>query len=86
VRGHGTIADEREVHVGEDRLRAGRAVILATGSTALIPPISGLLEADPWTKPGGDNGQGDFSFAVGSRRRRSRSGDGPSVRIAGCAL
>ena len=49
MRGHGIIAGEREVHVGEGRLRAGRAVILATGSTALIPPISGLLGADPWT-------------------------------------
>jgi pyruvate/2-oxoglutarate dehydrogenase complex dihydrolipoamide dehydrogenase (E3) component len=49
VRGHGTIAGEREVRVGEDHLRAGRAVVLATGSSALIPPIPGLQEADPWT-------------------------------------
>jgi pyruvate/2-oxoglutarate dehydrogenase complex dihydrolipoamide dehydrogenase (E3) component len=49
VRGHGTIVGDREVRVGEDRLRAGRAVVLATGSSALIPPIPGLQQADPWT-------------------------------------
>jgi pyruvate/2-oxoglutarate dehydrogenase complex dihydrolipoamide dehydrogenase (E3) component len=49
VRGHGTIVGDREVCVGEDHLRADRAVVLATGSSALIPPIPGLRQADPWT-------------------------------------
>jgi pyruvate/2-oxoglutarate dehydrogenase complex dihydrolipoamide dehydrogenase (E3) component len=49
VRGHGTLAGEREVRVGEELLRAGRAVVLATGSGAAIPPIPGLREAEPWT-------------------------------------
>ncbi len=49
VRGHATIAGEREVRVGEELLRARCAVVLATGSSALVPPIPGLAEADPWT-------------------------------------
>lgn len=49
VRGHGRVAGEREVSVGEDVLRARRAVILAPGSRAAIPPIPGLREAAPWT-------------------------------------
>jgi pyruvate/2-oxoglutarate dehydrogenase complex dihydrolipoamide dehydrogenase (E3) component len=49
VRGHGTVKGEREVRVGEDILRARQAVVLATGSAALLPPIPGLREAAPWT-------------------------------------
>jgi dihydrolipoamide dehydrogenase len=49
VRGHATLAGEREVRVGEELLRAGRAVVLAPGSSALIPPIPGLAQARPWT-------------------------------------
>jgi pyruvate/2-oxoglutarate dehydrogenase complex dihydrolipoamide dehydrogenase (E3) component len=40
---------ERRVRVGDDLLEARRAVVLATGSTAAIPPIDGLREASPWT-------------------------------------
>jgi pyruvate/2-oxoglutarate dehydrogenase complex dihydrolipoamide dehydrogenase (E3) component len=49
VRGHGRIEGERAVRVGETLLRARRAVVLATGSTAFIPPVPGLREAQPWT-------------------------------------
>ena len=49
VRGTGALTGEREVRVGEQLLRARRAVVLASGSGALIPPIPGLREADPWT-------------------------------------
>jgi pyruvate/2-oxoglutarate dehydrogenase complex dihydrolipoamide dehydrogenase (E3) component len=49
VRGHGTLVGEREVRVGEEQLRARRAVVIATGSTAAIPPIPGLRESEPWT-------------------------------------
>jgi pyruvate/2-oxoglutarate dehydrogenase complex dihydrolipoamide dehydrogenase (E3) component len=49
VRGHGVLAGEREVQVGEELLRARRAVVLAPGSGASVPPIPGLREADPWT-------------------------------------
>lgn len=49
VRGHGVIAGEREIRVGEDLLRARKAVILAPGTGAAIPPIPGLRESQPWT-------------------------------------
>ena len=49
VRGHGRLVGEREVRVGETLLRARRAVILAPGSRASIPPIPGLEETKPWT-------------------------------------
>jgi pyruvate/2-oxoglutarate dehydrogenase complex dihydrolipoamide dehydrogenase (E3) component len=49
VRGRGRITGERTVAVGDDDLVARRAVIVATGSDALIPPIDGLRDASPWT-------------------------------------
>ena len=49
VRGHGRLSGERTVAVGDDTLEARRAVVLATGTTALIPPVPGLREAEPWT-------------------------------------
>jgi pyruvate/2-oxoglutarate dehydrogenase complex dihydrolipoamide dehydrogenase (E3) component len=49
IRGHGSLAGERSVRVEDQMLHARRAVVLATGSAALIPPIPGLREADPWT-------------------------------------
>jgi pyruvate/2-oxoglutarate dehydrogenase complex dihydrolipoamide dehydrogenase (E3) component len=49
VRGHGEIVGEREVRVGEVLLGARRAVVLAPGTRASIPPIPGLVEAQPWT-------------------------------------
>jgi dihydrolipoamide dehydrogenase len=49
VRGHGRLTGERTVSVGDDELVARRAVVVATGSEPLIPPIEGLREAEPWT-------------------------------------
>ena len=49
VRGQGVLAGEREMTVGEELLRARKAVILAPGTGAAIPPIPGLREARPWT-------------------------------------
>ena len=50
VRGHGRLAGERIVRVGDAQLlRARRAVVIATGSDAAMPPIPGLAEARPWT-------------------------------------
>jgi len=49
LRGHGRLAGERVVQVGDETLTARRAVIVATGTKAAIPPISGLREAQPWT-------------------------------------
>jgi pyruvate/2-oxoglutarate dehydrogenase complex dihydrolipoamide dehydrogenase (E3) component len=49
VRGQGTVAGEREIRVGDELLRARKAVILAPGTGAAMPPIPGLRESIPWT-------------------------------------
>ena len=49
VRGHGRLDGERRVVVGDETLVARRAVVVATGSFATIPPVPGLVEAKPWT-------------------------------------
>src|SRR5215211_1601397 len=48
-RGGGALDGERRVRVGDDTLVARKAVVVATGSSPLIPPIDGLREAEPWT-------------------------------------
>ena len=49
-RGWGRIAGERRVQVGDEELEARRAVILATGTVASMPPIPGLDALEhPWT-------------------------------------
>ena len=49
VRGAGQLDGERRVQAGDDTLVARKAVVVATGSSPLIPPIDGLREAKPWT-------------------------------------
>ncbi|HEY7932583.1 MAG TPA: NAD(P)/FAD-dependent oxidoreductase [Solirubrobacteraceae bacterium] len=49
VRGHGRIESERAVGVGERLLRASKAVVLATGSAAVVPPIPGLEDSHAWS-------------------------------------
>ena len=49
VRGQGRLDGERRVAVGDEVLTARRAVVLAPGSGALLPPIPGLRESAPWT-------------------------------------
>jgi len=57
VRGHGRLAGERRVEVEQAdgttvRLEARHAVVLATGTSAAVPPVPGLREAAPWTSRG----------------------------------
>jgi pyruvate/2-oxoglutarate dehydrogenase complex dihydrolipoamide dehydrogenase (E3) component len=49
VRGHGRLDGERRVKVGDRVLQATRAVVIAVGSGAAIPPVAGLKEISPWT-------------------------------------
>ncbi|MGI8681380.1 MAG: dihydrolipoyl dehydrogenase family protein [Mycobacteriales bacterium] len=54
LRGRGRLCDERTVAVeladgGTTEITARQAVVLATGTTAALPPIPGLAEAKPWT-------------------------------------
>jgi len=53
IRGHGRLDGERTVvvqdsHGTELTLRAEKAVVVATGSGAAMPPIPGLADAEPW--------------------------------------
>jgi pyruvate/2-oxoglutarate dehydrogenase complex dihydrolipoamide dehydrogenase (E3) component len=48
-RGDGRLDGERRIVVGDDVLTARRAVVLATGSSAAMPPIDGLADAEPWS-------------------------------------
>ncbi len=49
IRGRATFAGERRLTVGADQVSARRAVVVATGTAAAMPPIEGLAEAAPWT-------------------------------------
>jgi pyruvate/2-oxoglutarate dehydrogenase complex dihydrolipoamide dehydrogenase (E3) component len=49
VRGHGRFDGERRVRVGDETLVARDAVVVATGSGPVMPPIPGLRESAPWT-------------------------------------
>jgi pyruvate/2-oxoglutarate dehydrogenase complex dihydrolipoamide dehydrogenase (E3) component len=47
-RGRGALDGARRVKVGGDVLVAAKAVVLATGSEAAVPPIDGLGAVEPW--------------------------------------
>src|SRR3954469_13142628 len=48
-RGEARFDGERRVRVGGEELEATRAVVIATGTDAAIPPVPGLRESRPWT-------------------------------------
>jgi pyruvate/2-oxoglutarate dehydrogenase complex dihydrolipoamide dehydrogenase (E3) component len=48
-RGEGKLTDLRTVEVNGEQLIARRAVVIANGSTAAIPPIPGLDKVEFWT-------------------------------------
>jgi pyruvate/2-oxoglutarate dehydrogenase complex dihydrolipoamide dehydrogenase (E3) component len=48
-RGEGKLTDLRTVVVGSEQLIARHAVVIANGSTAVIPPIPGLDTVEFWT-------------------------------------
>jgi pyruvate/2-oxoglutarate dehydrogenase complex dihydrolipoamide dehydrogenase (E3) component len=49
IRGEGRLAGVGRVAVGEQIVEASRAIVLATGTSAAIPPIDGLADAPYWT-------------------------------------
>jgi pyruvate/2-oxoglutarate dehydrogenase complex dihydrolipoamide dehydrogenase (E3) component len=54
IRGHGRLAGQRTVEIttgdgATRRVRARHAVVIATGTAATVPPVSGLAQALPWT-------------------------------------
>ncbi len=48
IRGSGALDGERRVKVGDETFVARRAIVIATGTSAAIPPIDGLADAKPW--------------------------------------
>lgn len=62
LRGSARLTGERTVEVDGSAYCARRAVVLATGSEAAIPPIAGLAEAHGWT-----NHEGTTSHEVPRR-------------------
>lgn len=48
-RGTGVIAGEREVRIDGEVLVANRAVVVATGSSAAMPPVPGIAETPVWS-------------------------------------
>jgi pyruvate/2-oxoglutarate dehydrogenase complex dihydrolipoamide dehydrogenase (E3) component len=59
IRGEARLDGERRVVVGDELLRAGTAVVIATGSGAAMPPIDGLDGVQAW-----NNRQGTVSRQV----------------------
>jgi pyruvate/2-oxoglutarate dehydrogenase complex dihydrolipoamide dehydrogenase (E3) component len=49
IRGAGSLIDLRTVEVGGEQLVARKAVVIANGGTASIPPIEGLDGVEYWT-------------------------------------
>ncbi len=49
ARGQGRLTGVRTVDVGGVTLTARHAVVVCTGSSALLPPIEGLADSRPWT-------------------------------------
>ena len=49
IRGQGRLVDQRTVEVGDVRIVASQSLVIANGSTAAIPPITGLDTVDYWT-------------------------------------
>jgi pyruvate/2-oxoglutarate dehydrogenase complex dihydrolipoamide dehydrogenase (E3) component len=49
VRGSAQLDGERQVVVSDRVLKARRAVVIAVGSGAIMPPVPGLRELAPWT-------------------------------------
>ncbi len=62
LRGHARLDGERRVSVDGEPHTARRAVVIATGSEPLVPPVPGLVEAHGWT-----NREGTVSSTVPGR-------------------
>ena len=48
-RGHGRVAGDKRVLVGDEELLAKVAVVIAIGSQPTLPDVEGLSQARPWT-------------------------------------
>ena len=73
-RGFGVLAGEKRVDVAGHELEARKAVILAGGTRAALPPIEGLGEAEPWTNREATTAKEIPGRGRDPRRRRLRHG------------
>ncbi|MEA2166972.1 MAG: hypothetical protein QOF76_272 [Solirubrobacteraceae bacterium] len=48
IRGEARVTGERTVEIGGETYEAAKAVVIASGTTATLPPIDGLADAGPW--------------------------------------
>ena len=65
VRGEGKLVDLRTVEVGGERYTARKAVVIANGGTAAIPPIPGLDTVEFWTNRQAVLGGGAIGVELG---------------------
>lgn len=49
VRGRGVLVGPDTVRVGDEEFRAARGIVIATGSSPVVPPIEGLSATPYWT-------------------------------------
>jgi pyruvate/2-oxoglutarate dehydrogenase complex dihydrolipoamide dehydrogenase (E3) component len=75
VRGHARLAGERLVQIGDELVRARHAVVVATGSSPVRPPVPGLASVRTWTSR-------DATSAHAVPRRLGVLGGG----VVGCEL
>ena len=89
VRGHGRLDGERQVTVSAAdgsvrRLTARRAVVVATGSRAFVPPVDGLADIRTWTTgtppPPRTSPSDSWCSAAASRAARWHRPTGASAR------
>src|SRR3989449_4338628 len=65
VRGAGTMIDLRTIEVGGEQLVARKAVVIANGGTAAIPPLDRLDKAEDRTNPQAGGARGAATRRVG---------------------
>ena len=82
VRGRGRLAGERRVEVDGRVLEASRAVVLAAGSLAAIPPIDGPRRDRSVDEPRGNDVEGRAGLADRARRRRGGRRAGAGLAVA----
>ncbi len=49
IRGTGTLIGPRTVRAGDETIKAGTGVVIAVGTSAIVPPIDGLAGTPFWT-------------------------------------
>ncbi len=80
VRGRGRLVAADTVEVDGHRYRATRRIVVATGTTAAVPPIPGLADTPYWTNHQAIEVERTARLDDRARRRRDRGRADPGVR------